>query len=217
MPQREVEDFISHWSAASPSERSNSQPFLTDLCDLLEVPRPDPHPANGYFFEYPVTEHHLDGTTSIGRIDLYRRSRFVLESKQFQEAKAKASQLELAAEDAGLVSHKKSSQPVRGTQGWDEAMVKARGQAERYVRALPDDNPPFIVVVDVGHSFELLEDFSQAGKTYRPFPDPRTFRVRLADLADAKIRERLRLVWTNPAALDPTKRLPFTSYARTNL
>ena len=87
MPQREVEDFISHWSAASPSERANSQPFLTDLCDLLEVPRPDPHPANGYFFEFPVTEHHPNGTTSIGRIDLYRRSRFVLESKQFQEAK----------------------------------------------------------------------------------------------------------------------------------
>ena len=84
-------------------------------------------------------------------------------------------------------------------------MIKARGQAERYIRAIPDDNPPFIIVVDVGHSFELFEDFSQAGKTYRPFPDPRTFRIRLADLADEKIRERLRLIWTNPAALDPSK------------
>jgi hypothetical protein len=205
MPKREVQDFISHWSAASPSERANSQPFLIELCDLLDVPRPDPHPANGYFFEFPVEEHHPDGTTSIGRIDLYRRACFVLESKQFQEAKAKASQLELAAEETGLFSRKKSSQPVRGTDAWDEAMIKARGQAERYIRAIPDDNPPFIIVVDVGHSFELFEDFSQAGKTYRPFPDPRTFRIRLADLADEKIRERLRLIWTNPAALDPSK------------
>jgi hypothetical protein len=205
MPKREVQDFISHWSAASPSERANSQPFLIELCDLLDVPRPDPHPANGYFFEFPVEEHHPDGTTSIGRIDLYRRTCFVLESKQFQEAKAKASQLELAAEETGLFSRKKSSQPVRGTEAWDEAMIKARGQAERYIRAIPDDNPPFIIVVDVGHSFELFEDFSQAGKTYRPFPDPRTFRIRLADLADEKIRERLRLIWTNPAALDPSK------------
>ncbi|HEY5043605.1 MAG TPA: DNA methyltransferase [Verrucomicrobiae bacterium] len=205
MPKREVQDFISHWSAASPSERANSQPFLIELCDLLDVPRPDPHPANGYFFEFPVEEHHPDGTTSIGRIDLYRRACFVLESKQFQEAKAKASQLELAAEETGLFSRKKSSQPVRGTEAWDEAMIKARGQAERYIRAIPDDNPPFIIVVDVGHSFELFEDFSQAGKTYRPFPDPRTFRIRLADLADEKIRERLRLIWTNPAALDPSK------------
>jgi hypothetical protein len=205
MPKREVQDFISHWSAASPSERANSQPFLIELCDLLDVPRPDPHPANGYFFEFPVEEHHPDGTTSIGRIDLYRRACFVLESKQFQEAKAKASQLELAAEETGLFSRKKSSQPVRGTEAWDEAMIKARGQAERYIRAIPNDNPPFIIVVDVGHSFELFEDFSQAGKTYRPFPDPRTFRIRLADLADEKIRERLRLIWTNPAALDPSK------------
>jgi hypothetical protein len=205
MPKREVQDFISHWSAASASERANSQPFLLELCDLLDVPRPDPHPANGYFFEFPIVEHHPDGTTSNGRIDLYRRAHFVLESKQFQEAKAKASQLELAAEEAGVIARKKSSQPVRGTGAWDDAMMKARGQAERYVRAIPDDNPPFVIVVDVGHSFEVFADFSQAGKAYLPFPDPRTFRIRLADLADPKIRERLRLIWTNPAALDPAK------------
>jgi hypothetical protein len=102
MPKRAIEDFISHWSAASPSERANSQPFLLEICDLLDLPRPDPHPANGYFFEFPVLEHHADGTTTTGRIDLYRRTRFVLESKQFQEAKAAASQLELAAEEAGF-------------------------------------------------------------------------------------------------------------------
>ncbi len=206
MPRRDVQDFIAHWSAASPSERANSQPFLLELCDLLGVSRPDPHPGNGYFFEFPVVEHHPDGTTSNGRIDLYRRAHFVLESKQFQEQKAEASQLELAAEEAGVVARKKSSQPVRGTGAWDDAMMKARGQAERYVRALPNDNPPFIIVVDVGHSFEIYADFSQAGKAYLPFPDPRTFRVRLADLADEKIRERLRLIWTDPAALDPAKR-----------
>ena len=85
-------------------------------------------------------------------------------------------------------------------------MIKARGQAERYVRALPaTTNPPFIIVVDVGHTFELFADFSQAGKAYLPFPDPRTFRIRLADLADEKIRDRLRLIWTDPAALDPAR------------
>jgi hypothetical protein len=179
---------------------------LLELCDLLEVPKPDNHPNAGYFFEYPVTEHHADGSTSTGRIDLFKRACFVLESKQFQEAKAEASQLELAAEQAGVIEKKKSSQPVRGSGAWDDAMVKARGQAERYVRALPDDNPPFVIVVDVGHTFEVFADFTQAGKAYLPFPDPRTFRFRLADLADEKIRERLRLVWTNPAALDPAKR-----------
>jgi len=62
MPKREVQDFISHWSSASPSERANSQPFLLELCDLLDVPRPDPQPDKGYFFEFPIVEQHPDGT-----------------------------------------------------------------------------------------------------------------------------------------------------------
>src|ERR1039457_6311806 len=86
----------------------------------------------GYAFEVEVTERHPDGSTTKGRIDLYRRGSFVLESKQFQAAKAAASQLELAAQEAGVIAKRKSSQPVRGTGAWDDAMVKARGQAERY-------------------------------------------------------------------------------------
>jgi hypothetical protein len=35
--------FISRWSKASPSERANSQLFLSELCDLLSVPHPDPN------------------------------------------------------------------------------------------------------------------------------------------------------------------------------
>ncbi len=203
----DVAGFITHWSNAAPSERANSQLFLVELCDLLSVPRPDNHPHAGYFFEFPVTEHHADGTTTNGRIDLYKRGCFVLESKQFQEARAELSQLELAAEAAGVTTTRKSSQPVRGTDAWGEAMLKARGQAERYVRALPgDENPPFIIVLDVGHSFEVFADFTQAGKAYLPFPNPRSFRIRLADLADEQIRARLRLIWTDPAALDPAKR-----------
>jgi hypothetical protein len=197
--------FIARWAAASASERANSQPFLCELCDMLGVARPEPTQETGYALEYEVTEHHPDGSTTKGRIDLYKRGCFVLESKQFQAALAEASQLELAAQEAGVISRKKSSQPVRGTGAWDDAMVKARGQAERYVRALPasEPNPPFLLVVDVGHSLEVFADFTQAGKAYLPFPDPRTFRIRLEHLADEKVRERLRLIWTHPAALDP--------------
>ena len=76
----------------------------------------------------------------------------MLESKLFQAAKAAASQLELAAQEAGGIEKKKSSQPVRGTEAWAAAIIKARSHAERYVRALPasEPNPPFLLVVDVG-------------------------------------------------------------------
>jgi hypothetical protein len=197
--------FIARWAAASASERANSQPFLCELCNMLGVATPEPTRETGYAFEYDVIEHHPDGSTTKGRIDLYKRACFVLESKQFQAAKVAASQLEMAAQEAGVIEKKKSSQPVRGTGAWDDAMIKARGQAERYVRALPpsEPNPPFLVVVDVGHSFEVFADFTQAGKAYLPFPDPRTFRIRLEHLADEKVRERLKLIWTQPTALDP--------------
>jgi hypothetical protein len=76
------------------------------------------------------------------------------------------------------------------------------------VRNLPasEHNPPFIIVADVGHSIELFSDFSRQGRTYIPFPDPRTHRLRLRDLAEAEIRERLKQVWTEPLALDPSRR-----------
>ena len=207
MPSREIEQFIARWSAASPSERANAQLFLVELCDLLAVPRPDPKPGSGYAFEFPVIEHHPDGSTSDGRIDLYKRAAFLLEAKQFQDQPAEPTDLHLALESAGAVPRKRKSAPVRGTGAWDDAMLKARGQAERYVRALPatDPNPPFLLVVDVGNSIEVFADFTQAGRNYLHFPHPQAFRIRLDDLRLPEIRERLRLVWTDPHALDPAR------------
>jgi len=59
MPKRAIAEFIQHWSAASPSERANSQPFLLDLCcDRLGVSTSEAHPASGCFFEFPVVEYY---------------------------------------------------------------------------------------------------------------------------------------------------------------
>jgi hypothetical protein len=53
------------------------------------VPRPDPsvpdEARNAYVFERAVTFLHGDGTTSAGRIDLYKRGCFALEAKQGTE------------------------------------------------------------------------------------------------------------------------------------
>jgi hypothetical protein len=97
---------------------------------------------------------------------------------------------------------------TRGTAAWDDAMLRARGQAELYLRALPPDEgrPPFVLVVDVGHSIELYSEFSRTGGAYIPFPAPGAHRIPLADLAKPDIRERLRLVWTAPLDLDPARR-----------
>ena len=123
-----------------------------------------------------------DGSESRGFIDLYRRGCFVCEAKQTGK---------------GLE-----------TPGWDEAMLRARGQAEAYARALPADEgrPPLLIVTDVGRNIELYVEFSRSGATYTPYPDPLSHRIGLDDLRDKAIRERLRLAWLDPNALDPTRK-----------
>jgi len=89
-----------------------------------------------------------------------------------------------------------------------DVIENARGQAEQYARALPTDEgwPPFLIVVDVGHSIELFADFTRSGKTYLPFPDPGSFRISMSQLAEAEQREKLRSVWNDPLSLDPSRR-----------
>ncbi|MGX7835577.1 type IIL restriction-modification enzyme MmeI, partial [Campylobacter fetus subsp. venerealis] len=65
--------------------------------------------------------------------------------------------------------------------------------------------PPFLMIVDVGHVIELYADFSGQGQGYTQFPDGNRYRITLDDLRDDKIRERLRLIWTDPMALDPSR------------
>ena len=91
--------------------------------------------------------------------------------------------------------------------GFDDALLRARSQAEGYARALPagEGRPPFLIVVDVGNVIELYAEFTRTGATYVPYPDPRSHRIRLADLRDDAVRARLRAVWLDPLALDPTR------------
>ena len=205
------ESFLSRWRDSGASERANYQLFLSELCDLLDVPRPDPSgdstAANAYVFERAVTFVHSNGDTRPGFIDLYKRGCFVLEAKQGADRSAPASP---ALSDAlrELQKKRRAGTATRGTAAWDDAMLRARGQAELYLRALPPDEgrPPFVLVVDVGHSIELYSEFSRTGGAYIPFPAPGAHRIPLADLAKPEIRERLRLVWTAPLDLDPARR-----------
>lgn len=209
-----VQDFIKRWKESGAAERANYQLFLSELTDLLEVPRPQPAQAddeqNAYVFERAVVFNNGDGTTSTGRIDLYKRGCFVLEAKQGSDRAATIPSI-FPIESEAIATYGRRGRrgmAVRGTSSWDVAMRAARGQAEQYVRALPlaEENPPFIVVVDVGHSFELYSDFSRAGRTYLPFPDARSHRISFDDLTKHEIRQRLRLIWTDPLTLDPSRR-----------
>jgi len=181
----DVDAFIARWRDTGGKERANYQLFLTELCQLLGLPGPEPAGENdrddAYVFERRVDIHHADGTVNRGYIDLYKRGHFVLEAKRVSE------------------KHE--------TSRWDKAMLRAAAQADSYIRALPADEgrPPFLLTCDVGKTIEVYAEFSRSGATYVPFPDPRSHRIHLPDLRDEHIRQRLVGIWTNPDALDPAK------------
>ena len=83
----DVEAFLQRWvGQEGGAERANYQLFLSELCDVLGVARPDPAQAsteyNNYVFERGVTRRDSEGLRSTLRIDLYKRDAFILEAKQ---------------------------------------------------------------------------------------------------------------------------------------
>ena len=203
-----IEQFINRWRTSGASERANYQLFLTELCALLGVEKPKPASANvleaSYTFERPVTFNDGEGKTTTNFIDLYKQHCFVLEAKQGSD-KTTTSEADIL----GTAKAKtKTGTATRETRLWEQEMKKAKEQALRYARSLPTDEgwPPFLVVADIGYCIDLYADFARQGKTYVPFPDPKNYRIFLSDLHKEEVRERLRLLFTAPLELDPSKR-----------
>ena len=202
-----VADFMTRWEKSGGSEMGASQSFLKELCDLIEAPQPDPpkpdEDLNTYVFEKAVEIANGDGTRSSGRLDLYRKGSFVLESKQGVESRAAKVDEALAARTKARKVRK--GHATRGTTQWSLVMTRAREQAKRYAEAIPGEWPPFLIVVDVGYCIHLYADFTQSGKNYQPFPDPQSYEIKLKDLERDDIRERLRAIWLDPLSLDPSR------------
>ena len=211
--QSTVEAFIAKWQGVEGGqERANYALFLTELCDVLGEPHPDgasaTHSGNDYVFERVVREETRDGRVSDKRIDLYKRDCFVLEAKQSRQVGDK--KLSDAPPLPGIDAA--ANEPLRGrrvsaNRAWDVLMMNARAQAENYVRLLPaaHEPPPFVMVCDVGHCIEIYANFRRDGKAYDQFPDRRSFRIYLEDLREESVRARLKAIWSDPMALDPSR------------
>jgi hypothetical protein len=207
-----IESFIAEWAITGGSELANTQSFVNGLAALIGVAPPKgsqrDNAQNDYVFERTVFQDNGDGTTSFGRLDAYKRDCFVLEAKQGTDADREAAKRG-EADFVGKPATEKLKQGTakRGTPGWASAMLKAKGQAERYAKALPIEHgwPPFLLTTDVGHCIDVYADFSGTGKQYTQFPDAARFRIKLEDLRDEAVRARLATIWTAPLTLDPSK------------
>jgi SAM-dependent methyltransferase len=205
-----VEAFIARWQGRDGGqERANYAMFLRELCDVLDLRPPDPAgdpEANDYVFERVVKDPGRDGAATSRRIDLYKRDCFVLEAKQSRQQKGGDKEVH------GQADLFVTDTPARGQRtsdrAWDVLMLNARRQAEDYVRLLPGGHepPPFVIVCDVGHCFEIYANFRRDGKAFDQFPDRKSFRIYLEDLRRPDMRDRLAAIWTDPLALDPAQR-----------
>ncbi|WP_309298817.1 class I SAM-dependent DNA methyltransferase [Hansschlegelia plantiphila] len=205
MVEQAIEAFIARWQGrVGGQERANYALFLSELTDALGVPRPEPASAqaedNDYVFERIVREPGRDGGAAHRRIDLYRRSCFVLEAKQSRQHGGAKDLFEATGVPEPVARGRRGAE-----RAWDVLMLNARRQAEDYVRLLPQGHepPPFVVVCDVGHCLELYANFRKDGKAYDQFPDRTGFRIYLEDLRRDDVRDRLVRLWTDPLSLDP--------------
>jgi len=195
-----TESFISRWENSGAAERANYQMFLSELCELLEVSRPDPtspDPENNlYVFDRAITRRNSDGSAVTNYIDLYKARHFVCETKQGIH------------DGEGAANATKSGHGRRGSAAFDKALERAYHQGRDYITSLPASHgrPPFLIICDVGHSIDLYAEFTCTGGRYERFPDPINHRILITDLRRPEIRERLRLVFTDPHALDPSKK-----------
>lgn len=186
-PSMQLDAFNARWLGNDGGERANKDPFLNDLCDLLGVPRPDPATSDPekdvYVYEKPAVLLHAEGKPTIGKIDLYRHGRFLLEAKQGS-------------------NETRTGRTRRGTNAWHAMMSDALGQAKRYVETL-DTPPPFLIVVDIGHCVDLFASFD-GSRVYHPFPNALSNRTFFNDLE--ALLPTLRAVWEEPLSLDPLRR-----------
>ena len=213
-----------YWGKPGGAERATYQMFLTELAQTLGADTPNPGEGGtlgNYQFEGPVKSEAVFLSKSNKRIDLYKRDHFILEAKQSQlkegESLPEEPPEELEAE-TDLFGNVTAYRPKSGKRAkrYDRLMADARIQAERYSLALPSGHkpPPFLIVADIGRTFELFFDWSGDGRGYGFFPDKQTYRIPLTALdsnelvgnTESTAQELLRAIWLDPDSIDPRKR-----------
>jgi len=112
--ESDLREFMTRWKTAARSEQANSRLFLAELCDVLDLPRPEParpvNEDNAYSYERKVFVPRGDGTSETKLLDLYRNGCFVLVTKQGPD--------QHPMRVAGVAGHTSSAAVTRETRTW---------------------------------------------------------------------------------------------------
>lgn len=118
------------WHGVPASERANYQLYIGDLCEALDVSKPQPA-GTGFQYEMSIQCVNQDGTTTAGHADLFRYGHFLLEAKDRETGRS----------DYLLLR-------------------RAFGQAIRYAAFAEGGPPPFLLVLDVGSTLLVWDRWS---------------------------------------------------------
>ena len=168
-PTLALSALVERWSHARVGERANTHSYLIELCQALGVEPPRPA-GSGYEFEYAVRVVNRDGSETTNFLDLYKRGHFALEAKDYETGTAS-----------------------------DLLLRKAFGQVRSYVGHLPDERPPYLLVLDVGKTLLVWDRWSG---DYGGFNAAR--RIDLTKLDDRPDDAALiHDIFSNPSIRDP--------------
>ena len=174
-----ISSFIARLTASGAAERANYQLFLSELCDALDLPRPDPRwttrrttPTSSRRPCRCRTARLAVSTCTAAAGSCLRPSRAATAStrrllcRSWSSNSAGTAERHCHSRHCGL-GHGHGARPAAGA---ELRPYPARGRGSRW-------RPPFLLVVDVGQSIALYSEFSRSGGTYIPFPDPASYRL----------------------------------------
>jgi hypothetical protein len=76
------------WENVPAAEAANAQMYIAELCDALDVPRPQPR-GSGYEHELPIRVVNPDGSLTTKKADLFKEGCFLLEAKDEAAAESR--------------------------------------------------------------------------------------------------------------------------------
>ena len=203
-----VEDFIARWTdREGGAERANYQMFLSELCDVIGVARPEPSGAahlNDYVFERAVRPRDSADATAPKRIDLYKKGCFILEAKQSRlpgKKNAIPGQGALALDEPEQLGRRSN------LKGWDVMMQNARKQGEGYVFLLDTNHPAASIPYRLRRRplFRDLRGLFRHRSRLQPVPGSQGFSHLPRRTAQRKEPRSAEQNLTDPQSLDPTK------------
>ena len=213
--------FIARWQDSHGPERGNMQLFLQELIQVLGLPAPEPTgPASSYCFEKQVPNYSPEGKFTKNYMDLYKAGCFILEAKRTPDklrAKGesgvgggggKGRRPTVHAPGLPGMVEEPRVEGYRTQATYDARLETAFIQGIRYAMALglQGPPPPFLIVCDIGHSFHIWNRYDpKAGGGYGGFGARRI--IALDELVKPDIQQFFRDMWTNPQALDTSRRI----------